>query len=84
MDFITDLSPSREDKNLYNSVQIVVDQFMKFGHFTCQKTINTLELADLLLRNVFKNFGFPDDIVSDKGSVFTSKYWSELCFHMKI
>ena len=33
---------------------------------------------------MFKDFGFPDNIVLDRGSVFTSEYWLELCFHMKI
>ena len=46
--------------------------------------INTLELAELLLKHTFKDFGFLDDIVLDRGSVFTSEYWLELCFHMKI
>ena len=85
MDFITDLPPSGEEKNPYDSVLVVVDRFTKLGRFTaCRKTINAPELADLLLKHTFKDFGFPDDIVSDRGSVFTSEYWSELCFHMKI
>ena len=46
--------------------------------------INIPELADLLLKHTFKDFGFPDNIVLDRGSVFTSEYWLELCFHMKI
>ena len=31
-----------------------------------------------------KDFGLPDSIVSDRGSVFTAKFWSSLCYHLKI
>ena len=85
MDFITDLPSNGEEKNPYNSVLVVVNQFMKLEHFTaCWKTINALKLADLLLKHMFKDFGFLNNIVLDRGSVFTSEYWLELCFHMKI
>ncbi len=44
--------------------------------------------ADRLNEAFFENFwrdkGIADSLVSDRGSLFTSKFWSELCFHLKI
>ena len=34
--------------------------------------------AQLYLENVFKLHGLPSDIVSDRGSVFTSRFWTRL------
>ena len=46
--------------------------------------INAFKIVNLLLKHMFKDFDFSDNIVLDRGSVFTSEYWLELCFHMKI
>lgn len=36
------------------------------------------------MEHVWRDKGLPDSIVSDRGSLFTSKFWSALCFHLKI
>ncbi|KAK1791370.1 hypothetical protein P4O66_013383, partial [Electrophorus voltai] len=36
-----------------------------------------LETADLLFRHVVRQFGLPEDIVSDRGPQFTSQVWKE-------
>lgn len=41
-------------------------------------------LAQAFLEHVWRDKGLPDSIVSDRGSLFTSKFWSALCFHLKI
>ena len=33
---------------------------------------------------MFKYHGLPDSIVTDRGSLFTSNFWSSLCYYMKI
>jgi hypothetical protein len=49
-----------------------------------RKTIDAPELAEVLLRCWVKDYGLPDSIVSDRGSVFTAKFWSSLCYILKI
>ncbi|KAK1788777.1 hypothetical protein P4O66_002584 [Electrophorus voltai] len=44
----------------------------------------TLETADLLFRQVFRQFGLPEDIVSDWGPQFTSRVWRELLGKLNI
>ena len=48
------------------------------------KEITILELAKLFVLFVFKDFGLPKGITSDRGSVFTSNFWASLCFYLTI
>ncbi|KAL1957302.1 hypothetical protein VTO42DRAFT_6210 [Malbranchea cinnamomea] len=54
------------------------------AYIRATKTIDPPELADVLLNSVFKDFDFPADIVSDRGPIFMSEFWSELCFHLRV
>ena len=42
-------------------------------------TINAPGLAEVILNVVVWHHGLPDLIVSDRGSLFTSKFWSLFC-----
>jgi hypothetical protein len=85
MDFITGLPPCKNPKGgePYNAILVVVDRYTKMTrYFACHKTIDSPELAELLWTGVFSIFGVPSGIVSDRGTVFTSQFWSALCFHL--
>lgn len=72
MDFIEELPPS----NGSNSILVIVDRFSKMAIFIPTViTLRTEELADIFLRHVFVKHGLPNDIVSDRGSKFTSDFW---------
>ena len=78
MDFITDLPPSQG----YDSILVVVDRFTKMAHFIpCSKAISGPKTADLILANVVRLHGLPDDITSDRGAPFISHFWKRL-FHI--
>ena len=47
-------------------------------------TINAPGLAEVILDVVVRHHGLPDSIVSDRGSLFTSKFWSSLCYFLGI
>jgi transposase InsO family protein len=75
LDFITDLPPSKG----FDTILTVVDRFTKMAHFLpCTKTINSQETAELLMREVFRHHGLPDDIISDRGPQFISQFWRHL------
>ena len=76
MDFITDL-PSI---NNFDSILVVVDQGLSKGVIIipCNKTITAEETGKLLLENLYKRFGLPDKIISDRGPQFASKAFIEL------
>ena len=47
-------------------------------------TINTPELAEIILDMVVWHYRLFDQIVSDRGLLFTSKFWSSLCYFLGI
>ena len=76
MDFITDLPTV----NKYDSILVVVDQGLSKGVILlpCNKTITAEQTAKLLLDNLYKRFGLPDKLISDRGAQFSSKAFIEL------
>lgn len=81
MDFIIDLLPSSSFNNIFE----VVDQLIKMAHFFLyKKTIIGEETATLFLDNVYCYYVLRDDIISDRGSHFVSKFWRSLFDILKV
>ena len=60
----------------YDLILVIVDRLTKMIHFA--PTYSTMSSKDLqiLFRDwVFRLHGFPDSIVTDRGTIFTSKFW---------
>jgi transposase InsO family protein len=75
MDYITDLSFA----NGKNSIFVVVNRLTKMAHFIpCTKTILGEETIKLFIDNIYRIHGLPNDIVSDRGTQFTSNIWRGL------
>jgi hypothetical protein len=75
MDFIEKLPTS----DGYDSILVVVDRLTKLAIFVPTTTsLSARGLADLFVRHVFSKHGVPVDIVSDRGTKFTSAFWSSL------
>ena len=70
-DFITDLPES----DGYDSLMVVVDHGSTKGvvFIPCNKTIDALGVVTLLLDHVYKRFGLPNKIISDRDPRFTSQ-----------
>src|SRR5271155_2541415 len=64
----------------YGSTLVVVDQGLSKGVILCPctKTITSDDTAQLLLDNLYKRFGLPDKIISDRGPQFAAKAFREL------
>jgi hypothetical protein len=76
MDMITDL-PEVDGKD---SLLVVVDQGLTKGVILlpCLKTITAKGTATLLMDNLFKQFGLPNKIISDRGPQFAAQLFKEL------
>ena len=76
MDLITDLPPAEG----YDSILVMIDQGLSKGVILlpCNKTLTSEDTAKLLLENLYKQFGLPDKIISDRGPQFASKAFKEL------
>ncbi|MBW0573616.1 hypothetical protein O181_113331 [Austropuccinia psidii MF-1] len=46
--------------------------------------ITSLDLAQIFISHVFSKHGLPISIVSDRGSLFFSSFWTQLCQQLKI
>jgi transposase InsO family protein len=85
MDFITDLPSSKERGKAYDCILVVVDRYTKMARYIpTKKTIDAAELADVFLSKIVKLHGVPESIVTDRGSLFTARFWSSLCYHLNI
>ena len=76
MDFITCLPPTQKGND---AIWVVVDRLTKMARFIPTKTsVTANELAYLFIDELFRFYGLPMDIVSDRDSKFTSQFWSEV------
>jgi hypothetical protein len=75
MDFITGLPQSEN----HNTLWVIVDWLTKMAHFVpCSDTLKLEELADSFIQHILRSHGLPRSIVSDRGSLFTSKFWTQI------
>jgi len=76
LDFVTGLPPSQGN----TVILTVVDRFSKAAHFIpLPKLPSAKETAVTVINHVFRIHGLPVDVVSDRGSQFTSRFWKEFC-----
>ncbi|KAL0173541.1 hypothetical protein M9458_029509, partial [Cirrhinus mrigala] len=83
IDFVTDLPPSAG----HTTILTVIDRFSKSCRLIpLPKLPTALETAETLCNYVFRFYGLPDDIVSDRGPQFTSRLWSAFfkCLNVNI
>ena len=76
MDFITDMPES----NGFDSILVVVDHGLTKGVILLptNKTANHETITQLLLDNLYKRFGLPDLIISDRDPRFAARAFQEL------
>jgi len=76
MDFIVQLPLTR---NGHDAIVVFVDRLTKRAHF-CPMHVTTTapEVAKIFFQNIFKNYGLPKVIISDRDARFTSHFWQAL------
>jgi hypothetical protein len=78
-DFVVKLPLSKEPVTMieYDSIFVITDRLTKYAYMIPYKETCTAEdLAYTFLRTVFANHGLPDEIISDRDKLFTSKFWT--------
>ena len=86
MDFVTGLPISINWKgDSYDSILVIVNRLTKMVHYKPVKiTFNAPGLAKVIINVIVRHHGLPDSIVTDQGSLFTSKFWLSLCYFLGI
>ena len=86
MDFGTGLPISTNWKGeSYDSILVIIYRLMKMVHYEPVKvTINAPGLAKVIINVVVWHHSLPDFIMSDRGSLFTLKFWLSLCYFLGI
>ncbi|MBW0490939.1 hypothetical protein O181_030654 [Austropuccinia psidii MF-1] len=81
MDFITQLPLT----NSFDSILVIVNRFSKMVVFIpTMSSITSLDLAQLFIKNIYSKHGLPSSIVSDRGCLVVSSFWTNLCHQLKI
>ena len=76
MDFIT---PLPRTKKGHSALYVVVDRLSKLAHFIpTHHDIDAPRTAQLYIQYVYRYHGLPDIIISDRDSIFVSKFWKAL------
>ncbi len=86
MDFVIGLPISADWKRVsYDSILVIIDRLTKMVHYEPVKvTIDAPGLVEVIINVVVRHYRVPESIVMDRGSLFTSKFWSLLCYFLGI
>ena len=86
MDLVIGLPVSTNWKDkTYDSILDIIHKLTKIIYYKPIKvTIDTLALTEIIIEVVVQYHSLPDSIVSNQSSVFTSKFWSSLCYFLGI
>jgi transposase InsO family protein len=75
-----DFTSFNKDKHGYDNVLVIMDRLSKESiSIPCHKTTTAEEMSSLFIYHIWRYFGPPDSIVSDRGPQFISAFWTEFC-----
>lgn len=85
MDFVVGLPPVLWNGSEVDSILVIVDRYSKYVRLIPVRTdITSVELAEIFHTEIDLVYGAPHGIVSDRGPVFTSAFWADLCYISKV
>jgi hypothetical protein len=82
LDFVTGLPPLKDSLGcVYDAILVIVCRLLKMALYVpALKTWDAKQFAEAYFDNVILKFGMQKGIVLDRGSVFTSAFWTEICY----
>ena len=81
LDFVGTLVPSKG----FDMILVMTDRLTNYAKF--EPTLSTAtaqDIADLVYRSWYRQFGLPKAMTSDRDKLFTSKFWKELHKRVRI
>ena len=75
MNFVIDLSPSKRERIVYDSIFVIVDKCTKIiKYLSIIIKIDAAKLTNVFFKKIVLHFGMPADIVSDKNFLFINVF----------
>ena len=74
IDFIMDLPEVKG----FTQIWVIIDQFSKIAHFIPLKKTIAPQLADAFVKEEWRLYGLPTSIISNRDSLFVSKFWDTM------
>ncbi len=85
MNFITNFSLNKRLNDVYNSVLVIINHYIKMTFYiSVTKKITIVELKKIIFNHVMFKYDASKDVVSNKEFVFTSVYWMNIYYHIKM
>ena len=86
MDFVIGLLLSADWKsNNYDLILVIVNRLTKMLYSKLVKVIiDAPGLAEVIIDMVVWHHGLPDSIITNRSSLFTSKFWSSLSYFLRV
>ena len=85
MNMITDLSLSKCRDNIYDAILVMIDHYTKMTrYFSTINKLTAVKLTDMFFKHIVLQYRISREIVSNQESIFTSSYWSEVCYQVKM
>jgi len=81
MDFITDLP----DSDGFTCILVFMNRLTKMFHLIPFHDLpSAIDTATSFMDHILRLHGLPEEIISDRGSQFTSKFWKVVCQFLNI
>jgi hypothetical protein len=85
MNFITNLSSSKRSDDVYDFVLVIINRYIKITFYIfVTKKITIVELTEIIFDHVMLKYNASKNVISNREFVFTSAYWANICYHMKM
>ena len=85
MNFVIDLSSSKRDKVIYDSILVIVDKCTKIiKYLLIIIKIDTAKLTNVFFEKIVLHFDMSTNIINNKNFLFINAFWSALYYHAKI
>jgi hypothetical protein len=85
MNFIKNLSFNKRLNDVYDFVFVIINCYIKITlYIFVTKKIIAIELTKIIFDHVIFKYDALKDVVSNRKFVFTSAYWTNICYHMKM
>ena len=79
IDFAGPLPKSTNCTGDYDMICVIIDLLTSMVHLVpTRQTYRAIDIAKLMFEHVYKLHGIPERIISDRDSLFTSKFWKRL------